>query len=74
MNSAFALSSTTFLYGLATVCYVGAFAFKKKLFAMAGFYVLATGLLANTVGIGLGGWNRIRWESAGPRFPICMNP
>lgn len=42
-----------FLYGLATVCYVGAFAFKKKLFAMAGFYVLATGLLANTVGIGL---------------------
>jgi cytochrome c-type biogenesis protein CcsB len=53
MNSAYALSSTTFLYGLATVCYVGAFAFKKKFFATAGFYVLAAGFLANTVGIGL---------------------
>jgi cytochrome c-type biogenesis protein CcsB len=53
MNSAFALSSTTFLYGLAMVCYVGAFAFKKKTLASAGFYVLAAGFLANTAGIGL---------------------
>jgi cytochrome c-type biogenesis protein CcsB len=53
MNSAFALSSTTFLYGLAMVCYVGAFAFKKKTLATAGFYVLAAGFLANTAGIGL---------------------
>jgi ABC-type transport system involved in cytochrome c biogenesis permease subunit len=53
MNSAFALSSTTFLYGLAMVCYVGAFAFKNKTLATAGFYVLAAGFLANTAGIGL---------------------
>lgn len=53
MNSAFALSSTTLLYGLAMVCYVGAFAFKKKTLAKAGFYVLAAGFLANTAGIGL---------------------
>jgi len=53
MNSAFALSSTTLLYGLAMVCYVGAFAFKKKTLARAGFYVLAAGFLANTAGIGL---------------------
>jgi len=53
MNSAFALSSTTFLYGLAMVCYVGAFAFKKKTLATAGCYVLAVGFLANTAGIGL---------------------
>ncbi len=53
MNSAFALSSTTLLYGLAMVCYVGAFAFKKKTLATAGFYVLAAGFLANTAGIGL---------------------
>lgn len=53
MNSAFALSSTTFLYGLAMVCYVGAFAFKKKTLATAGFYLLAAGFLANTAGIGL---------------------
>lgn len=53
MNSAFAFSSTTFLYGLAMVCYVGAFAFKRKILATAGFYVLAAGFLANTAGIGL---------------------
>ena len=53
MNSAFALSSTTFLYGLTMVCYVGAFAFKNKTLAKAGFYVLAAGFLANTAGIGL---------------------
>ncbi|MEE4364740.1 MAG: c-type cytochrome biogenesis protein CcsB [Desulfotignum sp.] len=53
MNSSFALSSTTFLYGLAMVCYFGSFAFKNKHLAKAGFYVLCTGLLMNTAGIGL---------------------
>jgi cytochrome c-type biogenesis protein CcsB len=53
MNSSFALSSTTFLYGLAMVCYFGSFAFKNKHLAKAGFYVLCAGLLMNTTGIGL---------------------
>ncbi len=53
MNSSFALSSTTFLYGLAMVCYFGSFAFKNKHLAKAGFYVLCAGLLMNTAGIGL---------------------
>jgi len=53
MNSSFALSSTTFLYGLAMVCYFGLFAFKNKHLAKAGFYVLCAGLLMNTAGIGL---------------------
>jgi cytochrome c-type biogenesis protein CcsB len=53
MNSSFALSSTTFIYGLATVFYIGSFAFKKKMLAKAGFFALVTGFVFNTAGIGL---------------------
>ncbi len=53
MNSSIALSSATFIYGLATVFYIGYFAFKKKMLATAGFFVLVTGFLLNTAGIGL---------------------
>ncbi|MCF8112937.1 MAG: c-type cytochrome biogenesis protein CcsB [Desulfotignum sp.] len=53
MNSSLALSSATFIYGLATVFYIGHFAFKKEILARTGFFVLAAGLLLNTAGIGL---------------------
>ncbi|MCF8092691.1 MAG: c-type cytochrome biogenesis protein CcsB [Desulfotignum sp.] len=53
MNSSLALSSATFIYGLATVFYIGFFAFKKEILARTGFFVLAAGLLLNTAGIGL---------------------
>ena len=51
MNSSLVLSSATFIYALASVFYIAAFAFKKKLFTRAGFIVLVTGILANTAGI-----------------------
>ena len=41
MNSSLALSSATFIYALASVFYIGSFAFKKQVFAKAGFIVLA---------------------------------
>ncbi|MCA1794389.1 MAG: c-type cytochrome biogenesis protein CcsB [Desulfotignum sp.] len=53
MNSSFALSSTTFMYGLATVFYIGSFAFKQKMLAKIGFFVLVAGMVFNTAGIGL---------------------
>ncbi len=52
MNSSFALSSATFIYGLATVFYIGSFAFKQKKLATIGFLVLVTGMVFNTAGIG----------------------
>jgi cytochrome c-type biogenesis protein CcsB len=53
MNSSFALSLATFIYGLATVFYIGSFAFIQKKLATIGFFVLVTGILFNTAGIGL---------------------
>ena len=51
MNSSFALSSTTFIYALASVFYIGSFAFKKQVLAKVGFWVLVVGFLDNTAGI-----------------------
>ncbi len=50
MNSSLALSSATFIYGLATVFYFGFFAFKKQVLAKVGFIVLVAGFLSNTAG------------------------
>ncbi len=51
MSSSFLLSTTTFIYGLATIFYVGSFAFKKQILAKAGFIVLVIGFLDNSAGI-----------------------
>ncbi len=51
MNSSLALSSTTFIYALASVFYIGSFAFKKQSIAKLGFVVLVLGFLDNTLGI-----------------------
>lgn len=51
MNSSFALSSATFIYALASVFYIGSFAFKKQVLAKIGFWVLVVGFLGNTTGI-----------------------
>jgi len=51
MNSSLALSLATFIYGLASVFYIGSFAFKKQILAKPGFIVLVIGFLSNTVGI-----------------------
>ncbi|MCM2283954.1 MAG: c-type cytochrome biogenesis protein CcsB [Desulfobacula sp.] len=51
MNSSFLLSTTTFIYALATIFYVGSFAFKKQILAKAGFVVLVIGFLDNSAGI-----------------------
>lgn len=51
MNSSFALSSTTFIYALASILYIGSFTFKKKILSKAGFIVLVIGFLDNTLGI-----------------------
>ncbi len=51
MNSSFALSSTTFIYALASVFYIGSFAFKKEILAKSGFIILVIGFLDNTAGI-----------------------
>ncbi|HKK98751.1 MAG TPA: c-type cytochrome biogenesis protein CcsB [Desulfotignum sp.] len=53
MNSSTALSLATFIYGLATVFYIGHFAFKKNKLATAGFWVLVAAFVLNTAGIGL---------------------
>jgi cytochrome c-type biogenesis protein CcsB len=53
MNSSLALSATTVLYGLAMVCYIGSFAFKKQVLAKAGLYGLMAGFILNTAGLGL---------------------
>ena len=51
MNSSFLLSSATFIYALATVFYIGSFAFKKQVLSKAGFIVLVIGFLDNSAGI-----------------------
>lgn len=51
MNSSLALSSATFIYALASVFYIGSFAFKKEILAKTGFIVLVIGFLDNTAGI-----------------------
>ena len=51
MNSSLALSLATFIYGLASVFYIGSFAFKKQILAKPGFIVLIIGFLSNTAGI-----------------------
>ena len=51
MSSSFLLSTTTFIYGLATIFYVGSFAFKKQILAKVGFIVLVIGFLDNSAGI-----------------------
>ncbi|MFA5902569.1 MAG: c-type cytochrome biogenesis protein CcsB [Desulfobacula sp.] len=51
MNSSFLLSSTTFIYALASVLYIGSFAFKKQILSKAGFIVLVIGFMDNTAGI-----------------------
>jgi cytochrome c-type biogenesis protein CcsB len=45
------LSTTTFIYALATIFYVGSFAFKKQILARAGFIVLVIGFVDNSAGI-----------------------
>jgi len=51
MNSSLVLSSTTFIYALASIFYIGSFAFKKQILSKLGFIVLAAGFLGNTAGI-----------------------
>ena len=51
MSSSFLLSTTTFIYALAMMFYVGSFAFKKQILAKAGFIVLVIGFLDNSAGI-----------------------
>ena len=51
MNSSFLLSTTTFIYALASVFYIGSFAFKKQILSKAGFIVLVIGFLDNSAGI-----------------------
>ncbi|WP_300462764.1 c-type cytochrome biogenesis protein CcsB [Desulfobacula sp.] len=51
MNSSFALSLATFIYALASVFYIGSFAFKKQSLSKLGFMVLVLGFLSNTTGI-----------------------
>ncbi len=51
MNSSLALSSATFIYALASIFYIGFFAFKKEVFSKLGFFVLIAGFLDNTLGI-----------------------
>ncbi len=51
MNSSFLLSSTTFIYALASVFYIGSFAFKKQVLSRIGFIVLVIGFLGNSAGI-----------------------
>ncbi len=45
MNSSFLLSSTTFIYALASVFYIGSFTFKKASLSKVGFIVLVVGFL-----------------------------
>jgi cytochrome c-type biogenesis protein CcsB len=51
MNSSFLLSTTTFIYALASVFYIGSFSFKKQVLARAGFWVIVIGFIGNTAGI-----------------------
>jgi cytochrome c-type biogenesis protein CcsB len=51
MNSSLALSSTTFIYALASIFYIASFSFKNKTFSKIGFIILILGFLDNTCGI-----------------------
>jgi cytochrome c-type biogenesis protein CcsB len=51
MNSSLALSSATFIYALASIFYIGFFAFKKEALSKLGFFVLIAGFADNTLGI-----------------------
>ncbi len=51
MTSSLALSSTTFIYALASTFYIASFAFKKQALAKIGFYTLIIGFVDNTAGI-----------------------
>ena len=51
MTSSLALSTTTFVYALASIFYIGSFTFKKHILGKIGFVVLVIGFLDNTAGI-----------------------
>ncbi len=51
MNSSLLLSTTTFIYALASVFYIGSFSFKKQVLARAGFWIIVIGFIGNTAGI-----------------------
>ncbi len=51
MDSSLALSTTTFIYALASIFYIGSFSFKQLFLAKIGFIVLIIGFLDNTLGI-----------------------
>jgi len=51
MDSSLALSTTTFIYALASMFYIGSFSFKQQFLAKIGFVVLIIGFLDNTLGI-----------------------
>jgi cytochrome c-type biogenesis protein CcsB len=51
MDSSLALSTATFIYALASIFYIGSFAFKQQFLAKIGFIVLIIGFLDNTLGI-----------------------
>ncbi len=51
MDSSLALSTTTFIYALASIFYIGSFSFKQLFLAKIGFVVLIIGFLDNTLGI-----------------------
>lgn len=50
-NSSHLLSYATFVYALASIFYIGAWSFKKQMFAKTGIIVLIIGFLLNTSGI-----------------------
>ena len=51
MDSSLSLSTTTFIYALASIFYIGSFSFKQLFLAKIGFVVLIIGFLDNTLGI-----------------------
>jgi cytochrome c-type biogenesis protein CcsB len=51
MSSSLVLSVVTFLYGLAAVCYIGGWVFKKELLGKAGTWSAVAALVGNTAGI-----------------------
>jgi cytochrome c-type biogenesis protein CcsB len=51
MTSSLLLSVTTFVYAAASVFYIGAWSFNKKILSRAGLIVLVAGFIMNTAGI-----------------------
>lgn len=51
MTSSLLLSVTTFVYAAASVFYIGAWSFNKKILFRAGLIVLIAGFLMNTAGV-----------------------